>query len=239
MKKIGISAGLYINNKTFNDYKMTCVANNYMNAVILAGAIPFVVPCIANEEMMEEILKTLDGIILSGGEDFSPKFYGEEVLDKCGDITPERDEADVLLARKALELKIPILGICRGSQILNVVSGGSLYQDLSYCEEKVILKHQQGKNQALATHKVQIEENSILQELYGEEIWINSFHHQAVRVLADSFKVTAKSTDGIIEGFESVLKDHFMIGLQWHPEMMATRGNQDMIRLFMKFVEKL
>lgn len=239
MKKIGISAGLYINNKTFNDYKMTCVANNYMNSVILAGAVPFVIPCIANEEMIEEILKTLDGIILSGGEDCSPALYGEETLEKCGAVTPERDDADVMLTKKAIEMKIPIFGICRGSQIINVVAGGSLYQDLSYCEQEVVLKHQQIKNQSLATHKILIENNSVLSELFGNEIWTNSFHHQAVKLLADSFKLTAKSSSGIIEAYESILDDHFMMGIQWHPEMMAAHNNKNMIRLFKKFIEKL
>lgn len=239
MKKIGISAGLYINNKMFNDYKMTCVANNYMNSVMLAGAIPFVLPCIANEEVIEEQLKNLDGIIFSGGEDCLPLIYGEETLSKCGKITPERDEADIMFLKKALELRIPILGICRGTQVLNVILGGSLYQDLSYMEKDVFLKHQQELNQAQASHKVQIEKDSFLSDIFGEEAWVNSFHHQAVKELASCFRVTAKSSDGVIEAYESLCEEHFMLGVQWHPEMMAARGNEQMLNLFKKFIDRL
>ncbi|WP_321329045.1 gamma-glutamyl-gamma-aminobutyrate hydrolase family protein [uncultured Ilyobacter sp.] len=239
MKKIGISAGLYINNKMFNDYKMTCVANNYMNSVILAGAVPFVLPCIANEDIIEEQLKSLDGIIFSGGEDCSPALYNEETLSKCGRITPERDEADMLFLKKALELKIPILGICRGTQLLNVILGGSLYQDLSYMEEKVFLKHQQEINQALPSHKIKIQKNSFLRDILGEEAWVNSFHHQSIKELASCFKISAKSSDGVIEAYESKSEDYFMLGVQWHPEMMAARGNDKMLELFKKFIGKL
>jgi putative glutamine amidotransferase len=239
MKKIGISAGLYINNKMFNDYKMTCVANNYMNSVILAGAVPFVLPCIANEDIIEEQLKSLDGIIFSGGEDCSPDLYNEETLSKCGRITPERDEADMLFLKKALELKIPILGICRGTQLLNVILGGSLYQDLSYMEEKVFLKHQQEINQALPSHKIKIQKDSFLRDILGEEAWVNSFHHQSIKELASCFKISAKSSDGVIEAYESKSEDYFMLGVQWHPEMMAARGNDKMLELFKKFIGKL
>lgn len=239
MKKIGISAGLYINNNMFNDYKMTCVANNYMNSVILAGAVPFVLPCIANEEIIEEQLKSLDGIIFSGGEDCSPSIYGEETLSKCGRTTPERDDVDILFLKKALELKIPILGICRGSQVLNVILGGSLYQDLSYMEEKVFLKHQQEINQSQASHKIQIQKGSFLSDIFGEEEWVNSFHHQAIKEVPSCFRIIAKSSDGVIEAYESISEDHFMLGVQWHPEMMAARGNTNMLNLFKKFIGKL
>lgn len=239
MKKIGISAGLYINNKFFNDYKMSCVSNNYMNSIAKAGAIPFVIPCIANEKMLDDIVKSLDGIVLSGGEDCSPQLYGEEMLNKCGNITPERDDADVMLIKKALENGTPILGVCRGSQMLNVVAGGTLYQDLSYTDQEVFLKHIQGKDQSTKCHKVKIEKDSFLDELYNDEVWVNSFHHQSIKDLAPEFKITAKSPDGIVEGFEAIDKSKKLFGVQWHPEMLAARDDESMLNLFKKFIEKL
>ncbi|MBZ4682787.1 MAG: putative glutamine amidotransferase [Fusobacteriaceae bacterium] len=238
MKKIGISTGIWENNKNFKDYKMSLVANNYANSVILGGGVPFLLPCINNENIIREQLKNLDAIIITGGEDLSPKFYNEELRLKCGKINPIRDEFDVMLTKIALEMKLPILAICRGAQVLNVVAGGTLYQDLSY-KENVFIKHNQETNQSLATHKVIIKNNSFLSDIFKNEIWVNSFHHQAIKDIAPIFKVIGVSQDNVIEAYESNLDNHFMLGIQWHPEMMAPRNNNKMINLFKKFVAKV
>lgn len=239
MKKIGISARIAIDSsERSKNYRMVAVADNYVKSVLMAGAVPLVLPVVDDINVIEEQLKLLDGLILSGGEDVNPTLYGEEHLIKNGVPSIERDTFDLALIKKAIELKIPILGICRGCQILNVAAGGTLYQDLSY-KENITLKHDQFGNHSVGTHKVQITENSFLGELYGNSLWVNSFHHQAVKELAPIFEVSALSSDNVIEAYESRDKRHLMMGIQWHPEMMTAGGDKEMLKIFEKFILKI
>lgn len=238
MKKVGISARITIDSSERNkSYRLVSVADNYVKSVELAGGIPFIIPLTSNLMIIEEQVKSLDGIILSGGEDVNPFLYGEEHQIKNGVPSDERDFFDYHLIKFAIKWNKPILGICRGAQILNVTLGGSLYQDLSYKEE-VYLKHDQFGNQGKAAHKVKIEKDSFLGNIFDEVLLVNSFHHQAVKNLAETFEIMAVSTDGVIEAFESK-QDNLIIGIQWHPEMMTAAGDKEMLKIFQEYIKKL
>lgn len=237
MKKpiIGITSSHEKENGLRN-YHRTTVSIDYTKGVIEGGGIPIVIPTTGDIEIIKEQLNLIDGLILSGGPDINPIYYGEDFKEKIGVISPERDDNEIKILKEFLKTEKPILGICRGHQLLNVYFGGTLYQDLSYFEMEP-LKHRQDLYPELEIHNVAIEKNSILEKLYGESIRTNSFHHQAINKLGEGFKVIAKSSDGIVEAIEKI--DHkFCLGIQWHPEMMVARGNRDMIKIFKLLIEK-
>lgn len=237
MKKpiIGITSSHEKENGLRN-YHRTTVSIDYTKGVIEGGGIPIVIPTTGDIEIIKEQLNLIDGLILSGGPDINPIYYGEDFKEKIGVISPERDDNEIKILKEFLKTEKPILGICRGHQLLNVYFGGTLYQDLSYFEMEP-LKHRQDLYPELEIHNVAIEKNSILENLYGESIRTNSFHHQAINKLGEGFKVIAKSSDGIVEAIEKI--DHkFCLGIQWHPEMMVARGNKDMIKIFKLLIEK-
>lgn len=218
------------------NYHRTTVSIDYTKGVIEGGGIPIIIPTTNDIEIIKEQLKLIDGLILSGGPDINPVHYGEDFKEKIGVISPERDDNEIKILNEFLKTEKPILGICRGHQLLNIYFGGTLYQDLSYFEKEV-LKHRQDLYPELEVHSVTIEKGSILENLYGESIRTNSFHHQAIKDLGKGFKVIARSNDGIIEGIEKI--DHkFCLGIQWHPEMMVARGNKDMVKIFKLLIEK-
>lgn len=237
MKKpiIGITSSHEKENGLRN-YHRTTVSIDYTKGVIEGGGIPIIIPTTGDIEIIKEQLNLIDGLILSGGPDINPIYYGEDFKEKIGVISPERDDNEIKILKEFLKTEKPILGICRGHQLLNVYFGGTLYQDLSYFEMEP-LKHRQDLYPELEIHNVAIEKNSILENLYGESIRTNSFHHQAVNKLGEGFKVIARSSDGIVEAIEKI--DHkFCLGIQWHPEMMVARGNKDMIKIFKLLIEK-
>lgn len=213
------------------------IAGDYIYAVERAGGIPVVIPLLHDPEQAADFVDRLDGLIIGGGNDVNPLLYGERPGSRIGSILPNRDNQDILLARQAtLHSKIPLLGICRGVQILNVAFGGTLYQDL---ESENGLKHQFSTYpRDMYTHSVRIEKDSILYELYGkEQVQVNSFHHQAVRTPGDGMKVCGVSEpDGVIEAIE--YKDHpCSFAVQWHPEMLG-ESCEDSMNLLRGFVRK-
>lgn len=237
MKKpiIGITSSHEKENGLRN-YHRTTVSIDYTKGVIEGGGIPIIIPTTGNIEVIKEQLKLLDGLILSGGPDINPIYYGEDFKEKMGVISPERDDNEIKILKEFLETGKPILGICRGHQLLNVYFGGTLYQDLSYFNTET-LKHRQDFYPELEVHKIFIEKDSILGKLYGESIKTNSFHHQAIQNLGEGFKIIAKSSDGVIEAIEK--ENHkFCLGIQWHPEMMVARGNKSMVKIFELFIDK-
>ncbi len=236
MKKVGLTAYLTEDiNSTFEKYDVIRIADNYIQSVVKIGAVPIILPVVVDEKIIKSQLKGIHILILSGGEDVSPHFYKEEFLKKCGNPCVTRDLYEMKLIKYALELRIPILGICRGAQILNVALGGSLYQDLSYIKSNRI-KHDNVTNQSYLSHKIKISPNSFLGDIYGEEIWTNSFHHQSVKELGKGLKVIARSTDRIIEGFEGLINNTLVLGVQWHPEMLAAKNDEQMLKLFNTFI---
>ena len=213
---------------------------SYFDAIAKAGGIPIMLPWQNDEDDVTRIVESLDGIVIAGGNDISPLLYGENVLEQCGDITPIRDESELLLTKFAYKNSIPLLGICRGCQTINVAMGGSLYQDipsqLDHGNEKII-HSQKTISGEYPSHRIKVSKDSRLYDCFGkEEILVNSFHHQAAKKVALNLFVSAFAEDGLVEAVESVAKDRFFIGVQWHPEMMVG-VDEDSRRLFRYFID--
>lgn len=233
--RIGISGSIIVDDGgMFPGYERSYVNDDYIKSVIKAGGIPVIIPLIKSEKDIKEQLDMVDGIIISGGHDVNPLLYGEEPSQKLGGILPKRDDFDINLIRLAMEAKKPILGICRGHQLLNVVNGGSLYQDLSFIEGCYI-KHNQASLSNIPTHTIKIKKGTKLREILGEETMCNSFHHLAIKEVAKGFIASAVSKDGIVEAIEHE-GEEFVMGVQWHPEMMSAE-NKNMLSIFTKLVE--
>ena len=213
------------------------LAQAYYMSVIEAGGTPVVIPSYDNERALWSLLDTLDGIILSGGADIDPDYLGEEPLPNIS-VNPRRDTQELLLVRLAADRKIPVLGICRGIQMLTAALGGKLYQDIkTQCEGNVI-EHSQTIARGLPSHDVKIEKDSLLFSLLGTEtLAVNSFHHQAVKEVPSGFRVTATSCDGIIEGMESTTF-RSILGVQWHPECFILENDRTMMPIFRWLTEQ-
>lgn len=221
------------------DEKKLYTPTSYTNAIIEAGGTPILLNVTRDEEMIADYAAALDGFLFSGGDDVDPAFYGEDQQWACGDVCPLRDEFEIKLLRTLLEKypEKPILGICRGEQVLNVALGGSLYQDL-HSQFPGCIRHQQQQISPYASHKAMVEPGSRLYDIYGSnEVMVNSFHHQAVKEIGPGLVITAKSTDGVVEGFEK--PDHpYFVAVQWHPERLVEREfHPEHKALFKSFVD--
>lgn len=202
------------------------INTNYINSVFDAGGIPVIIPIIPNEEDFEIYLSRLDGIIFSGGIDVSPLIYNENPLKEVNVISQVRDDYEMGLMKKAFEMNIPVLGVCRGHQLANVILGGTLYQDLNSQVPNVLGHAPKVEFMDEFYHSINIDKDSKLYEIMGEEkLFVNSLHHQAIKELGNNLKITAYSQDGIIEAIEST-DDRFFIGVQFHPEALARRHPQ-------------
>ena len=194
---------------------------NYTESVERAGGLPLVLPHHATEDTAAEYIRNCDGIIFTGGGDVAPSYYGETPKKECGEPDERRDALETVLFREAYERKLPILGICRGMQFINVMMGGTLIQDIPTEEGINYLWHRQTTPGTEPSHAVRIEEHSLLGELSRHSFeMVNSFHHQAVKRLGGGLRITASAQDGITEGFEST-EGRFILGVQWHPEHMS------------------
>lgn len=211
----------------------TRVNNNYPNAIANAGGIPIILPLINDINILHDQLSACDGLLLPGGIDVNPLSYEELPKPLLGNSNDLVDWYHINLARKALELNMPILGICRGCQVINVAFGGTLFQDISYATEYPIL-HKQESHLSEKCHPIYIEEDSIVSKIFGNNYIVNSAHHQCVQKVAQNFRNTAVSPDGIIEAIEMINKP-FIVGIQWHPEMMALHDEKT-LNLFKKFI---
>lgn len=197
----------------FLDYTFS----DYSHAVLAAGGAPLLIPTPQSRESLERILDGLAGVILSGGPDVHPGRYGEEPAAGLGEIDEALDRMEIALARLAAERGVPLLGICRGVQVLNVALGGSLYQDIASQVPQAIC-HTPKADKSVLTHTVQIERGSLLARILGKrEIRVNGKHHQAVRDVGSGLRPVARARDGVIEALEHPGKP-FVLGVQWHPE---------------------
>lgn len=197
------------------------VADAYVQALYAAGALPLHIPCLPGDEVTVDLLGLVDGLVLTGGADVDPKHFGELPRRGLGQISPQRDALEIPLARAAIAADMPVLAICRGMQVLNVAAGGTLYQDL-YFDLPDVLQHNQNAPRWYPTHPVELERGSILHRIVGQTtIYVNSFHHQAVRELAPGLHVTAHAPDGVIEAVEMPAA-RFIVGVQWHPECLMS-----------------
>lgn len=218
---------------TGNYDKETCtLAEGYYQSVLKAGGIPLIIPPFQETDRLCQMLDTIDGIIFSGGGDINPLFFGEEPIKELHSITPERDRQELLLARLAYDRQIPMLGICKGIQTINLALGGTVYQDIHTQMEGTRIKHSQDQDRRYPSHSVQLMPGSIMQRIFGSTtITVNSFHHQACKEAAPCLNATAISPDGVIEAIES---NEFksVLGVQWHPETYILRQNNDMMPIF-------
>jgi microsomal dipeptidase-like Zn-dependent dipeptidase/anthranilate/para-aminobenzoate synthase component II len=207
---------------TGNYGDLTCkLAVGYYKSVLKAGGIPIIIPPLADTDAIINTLDIIDGLILSGGGDYDPRYANEKPDPKLGEINEERDLPELFITRLAYNRQIPILGICRGIQTLAMALGGKVKQDIT---DIATLNHSQKEERNVPTHNVIIEKDSILSQLYkltdkNATLKVNSFHHQAVCDCGDKFHVVAKSEDGIIEAIES-REFKSIIGVQWHPECL-------------------
>ena len=209
------------------------INNNFSKMVIEAGGIPLIFPQLNNKEILDEYINMIDGIIFVGGSDISPCIYNEIPSIYLSNISPSRDEVECYLFDKAVKKKIPILGVCRGMQLMNVYFGGDLYQDIYTDLIKVINHNYKDKEEIMYFHRINIDEDSILYKLFGKSTIVNTFHHQAIKNLAKGFKITAKAPDNIIEAIEYE-GDQFIMGIQFHPEF--PEHNKDFHKVFDYFI---
>ncbi|OLN32983.1 gamma-glutamyl-gamma-aminobutyrate hydrolase family protein [Desulfosporosinus metallidurans] len=227
---IGILGSLFImEGGMFPGLERAYVNNDYVEAVEKAGGVPTIIPVVFDENVIENQIKNVDGIVLSGGYDINPQCYGEEPHQKLEFIFPQIDEHHLKVIELCKKFNKPLLGICRGMQIINVAYGGTLYQDLSYVDGCYI-KHMQSSKRNVSGHNVEIMKDSYLYNILGSKIITNSFHHQCIKKIAPNFNVTAIAKDGIIEAIESK-EDNFILGIQWHPEMMVP-NSEEMLNIF-------
>lgn len=184
-----------------------------------SGGLPLVLPYIESEEIIDAFVDSCDGFLFTGGADIEPEYYGEEKKDTCGETEPSRDKLEFAVLKKVLEKNKPILGICRGLQLINVAMGGTLYQDIP-TERRSDIRHVQTEDKYAPSHPILVERDTPLSHLVGKGIMTgNSFHHQAIKTLASGLKVMAKSHDGMIEGVYAPHKK-YLYAYQWHPERL-------------------
>lgn len=213
------------------------VGSDNITSILMAGGIPVILPSSADNAEIEQILSRIDGLYMTGGEDIVPAYYGEEPHPMLGTVSPSRDQFEIAIARKALDIGKPVLGVCRGCQLLNVAAGGTLYQDIHSQLDEQLLQHAQKSPKGHGSHHVNVAKDSLLYRLTGEgKLLVNSRHHQAVRQIAPAFRVSALANDGIIEAIES--REHpFALGVQWHPENMAAVHDADSLKLYQGFID--
>ena len=211
------------------------LAQGYYLSVLKAGGTPVVIPPHNDQKALLTLLDTLDGLLFSGGGDINPLLLGEEPLPQLHSVCPMRDEPELFLVREAFRRQIPMLGICRGIQVLAAALGGKVWQDIYVQGEGAKLKHSQDMPREYASHSVSIKEGSLLRDIFGSNtLAVNSFHHQAVSEAGPHLRVSATSPDGIIEAVES--NEHkALLGVQWHPECFILGGDETMMPLFRWF----
>ena len=177
---------------------------DYVEGVVGAGGAPVVLPPAGDERAAEAVVESLDGLLLSGGSDLDPRYYGEEPVPELGPTIPERDAFEMALVGLALRRGMPVFGICRGMQVLNVALGGTLYQDLPSQWDGDVLKHRQATPKWQPTHEVEVRDGSYIAEVMGRDVVkVNSYHHQGIKDLAEGLVVTGRSADGVIEAVEA------------------------------------
>ncbi len=216
------------------------LAEGYWRSILQAGGTPMIIPPYEdNDEALLSALQSVDAILLSGGGDLNPLFVGEEPSPALHSITPQRDLAELKLISMAADMQLPILGICRGIQMLTVALGGSVHQDIAEgMPQAKLLKHSQDAPRETATHSVQISEESTLFGITQcTDLPVNSFHHQAVKAPGPHLRVCATSPDGVIEAVESC-EHKPILAVQWHPECFILAGSRRMMPLFRWLVDE-
>ena len=225
---VGISESFPMGEKT----SKIMVNADYAYAVSKGGHIPVVIPRYGSDADFDELVAKLDVLVMTGGEDFDPAIYNEKRSPKLGTVNSPRDDFDIRLLNAARRRRLPVVGICRGCQLLNIAFGGSLWQDLpsEYPAEGV-----QHRN---VYHRIDIDPSSRMAGVLGTtNLVVNSFHHQAVKRLAPGFKIVARSPEGVVEAIES--SEYPAIGFQFHPEKMLCKDKEEIFRKLFKNIKLL
>lgn len=199
------------------------------------GALPIVLPDVPGAKG-EDYAEMFDALIIPGGPDVDPTFFGEEPHWKIGSTNYKRDIFEKEIFTAFYKAGKPIFGICRGCQLINILMGGSVYQDLPSENPAAYIRHSQGANGSYPTHNISIEEGSELYKSLGAKAYVNSRHHQGIKNVGDGLKVTATAPDGVVECIESS-KDDQIVAVQWHPENMW-QEHPEMRRLFEDFLAR-
>lgn len=225
---IGITCSEKMENGRYFQY----VNQDYIDAIEKAGGIPILLSISEQENMIDEQISHIDGLLLTGGEDVNPMFYHESWQFTQGSSDSRRDQYERELIQKCAERHIPILGICRGQHIINVAFGGTLFQDNRNANEYVF-QHEQKERRDYPTHVIRIQKESFLYPIFKDKVYVNSFHHQSIKKIADDFRVVARSEDSIIEAIQHRYMN--ICGVQFHPEGMCYK-DKDMQKIFDVFV---
>jgi putative glutamine amidotransferase len=196
------------------------VKTAYAEAVLRAGGLPLILPASGDMSVVDAYLDRVSAVVVTGGAfDVPPEAYGETPREGLGPLKPARTLFETLVLQVALRRRLPLLGVCGGMQLLNVVLGGTLYQDLHH-ELPEAKEHEQRNTRSQPSHPVEVRDGSTLADVLGRgQLMVNSTHHQAISKLAPSLRVSATAPDGVVEAIEST-EHPFALGVQWHPELL-------------------
>ena len=212
------------------------VGARYTRAIEAAGGVPLLLPYTASGALLERFSTLCDGFLFTGGADIHPARFGERISPACGEICPPRDEVELTAFRYIYSSGKPILGICRGCQLLNVALGGTLVQDIQSAIGSAVSHRRERDGDPAPTHRISISENTPLASIFGRSALVNSFHHQSVARLGEGLQVMATADDGVIEAVFSPRR-RFLWGIQWHPELDT--NNAEIFRAFVEAASSL
>ncbi len=231
LPKIGITC---FNQKNPNNHApYTALSDSYITAVTRTGGLPYLLPNLTNESLLDAFVEEMDGFVFSGGIDVSPCYYGENPHRLLGETSLRYDRSQIPMMQKVIAARKPFLAICRGHQVLNVACGGSLYQDVTLYGD--VMKHVQSAERGEGSHLVHLEPDNTFSRLFGQEVWTNSYHHQSVKELGQGLRICGRAEDGIIEAIE--LENYPLgLGIQWHPEVML-ETEDSMLVLFEELIK--
>lgn len=209
----------------------------YMDGVSQAGGIPIILPLSDDKNEISQLVDICDGLLFTGGQDVSPYIYNEEPLNETTSCCEKRDSMELLVLNLAISSDIPVLGICRGIQFINAALGGTLYQDIPL-QYSILTKHHQNPPYDIPAHNVNIETDSPLFDLLKTKVLpVNSYHHQAVKKVADELKIMAVADDGLVEALY-MPKHKFLWALQWHPEF-SYKSDMASQKIFKAFIDSM
>lgn len=223
--------------EVFHHHPATYVPQFYVDAVVKAGGIPVILP-LTDREAVPTYVAAYDGFLLTGGQGVSPFLYGKEPQPLMGETSLRRDRFELDLVRAVQQTDKPLLGICRGEQVLNVGLGGTLHQDISYVPGAHIKHMQVPTRDTQVSHYVTAATDSYLARAFGPKFLVNSLHSQAVAEVAPGMEAIAQASDGIVEAIQSTDARHRLFGVQWHPEMLLDdRDAPEQLAIFARLIQ--